>query len=225
MSRNLPRWSAGYRMIRVEWTHSGELEVEGVPVAGPVAQAAFPAAGARRPDSRLGGGRLRRCRCGGYLRLPAARLRGAFLLPGTIERLVAELGEGRPEHSVSCSRTGRTGRAAEPRGGSCGRRFWNAPAASRSAQPAEDLVGAVADRPFLPAAAVGAAARTAGCAAHDGFHRRFRSGVVVGFCRVRHPRAGLGGWGVRRAACGRDSPFGLGSARGMAPPFQTLLRY
>lgn len=110
--------TARYRMIRVEWVCSGELEVSGVRALGRSRRRCFPAAGARRPGAGFGGGRFRRRGVGGHLRLPAARRAGCFLLPGSVERLVAELGEGRPGSlDLIRSPLGRTRRLVEPRGG------------------------------------------------------------------------------------------------------------
>lgn len=85
-----------YRMIRVEWTHSGELEVEGVRSLG---------RSRKRHFRRLVlVDRVRGSAAGDFdaaaavatydYLLPVSA--GQFLLPGTIERLVAELGEGLP---------------------------------------------------------------------------------------------------------------------------------
>ena len=85
-----------YRMIRVEWAYSGELEVEGVRSLG---------RSRKRHFRRLVlVDRIRGSAAGDFdaaaavatydYLLPVSA--GQFLLPGTVERLVAELGEGPP---------------------------------------------------------------------------------------------------------------------------------
>lgn len=85
-----------YRMIRVDWAYSGELEIEGVRSLG---------RSRKRHFRRLVlVDRVRGSAAGDFDAAAAAAtydyllpvFAGQFLLPGTIERLVAELGEGPP---------------------------------------------------------------------------------------------------------------------------------
>ena len=217
--------TARYRMIRVEWVCSGELEVSGVRALGR-SQAVFPAAGARRPGAGFGGGRFRRRGVGGHLRLPAARSRRMF--PAARKRRAARRRTGRRPAGKPRPHTlapGRTRRHVEPRGGGRGGRFRDAPAAGDSPLPAEDVVGTPACRAALRGPNAGTAARTGGGVACRGFRRRGRGGVVDLRRRARDPRAGMGRQGVRRAARGRNGLFGPGRPHGMETPFRTLLRH
>ena len=79
--------TARYRMIRVEWVCSGELEVSGVRALGRSRRRCFRRLVLvdRAQDSEAGD-----------FDAAASVATYDYLLPGSVERLVAELGEGRP---------------------------------------------------------------------------------------------------------------------------------
>ena len=79
--------TARYRMIRVEWVCSGELEVSGVRALGRSRRRCFRRLVLvdRARDSEAGD-----------FDAAASVATYDYLLPGSVERLVAELGEGRP---------------------------------------------------------------------------------------------------------------------------------
>ena len=197
--------TARYHMIRVEWVCSGELEVSGVRALGRSRRRCFRRLVLvdRAQDSEAGDFDAAASVATYDYLLPVRA--GCFLLPGSVERLVAELGEGRP--------------------GGRGGRFRDAPAAGDSPLPAEDVVGTPACRAALRDPDAGTAARTGGGVACRGFRRSDRCGVVDLRRRARDPRAGMGRRGVRRAACGRNGLFGPGRPHGMETPFRTLLRH
>ena len=87
---------ARYRMIRVEWVCSGELEVSGVRALGRSRRRCFRRLVLvdRDWDSEAGDFDAAASVATYDYLLPVRT--GCFLLPGTVERLVAELGEGRP---------------------------------------------------------------------------------------------------------------------------------
>ena len=214
--------TARYRMIRVEWVCSGELEVLGVRALGRSRRRCFRRLVLvdRARDSEAGRG------VGGHLRLPAARSRRMF--PAARKRRAARRRTGRRPAGKPRPHTlapGRTRRLVEPRGGGRGGRFRDAPAAGDSPLPAEDVVGTPACRAALRGPNAGTAARTGGGVACRGFRRRGRCGVVDLRRRARDPRAGMGRRGVRRAARGRNGLFGPGRPHGMETPFRTLLRH
>lgn len=218
--------TARYHMIRVEWVCSGELEVSGVRALGRSRRRCFRRLVLvdRAQDSEAGDFDAAASVATYDYLLPVRA--GCFLLPGSVERLVAELGEGRPGSlDLIRSPLGRTRRLVEPRGGGRGGRFRDAPAAGDSPLPAEDVVGTPACRAALRGPNAGTAARTGGGVACRGFRRRGRCGVVDLRRRARDPRAGMGRRGVRRAACGRNGLFGPGRPHGMETPFRTLLRH
>lgn len=218
--------TARYRMIRVEWVCSGELEVSGVRALGRSRRRCFRRLVLvdRARDSEAGDFDAAASVATYDYLLPVRA--GCFLLPGSVERLVAELGEGRPG-SLDLIRSplgepaALLSREAVGRGG----RFRDAPAAGDSPLPAEDVVGTPACRAALRGPNAGTAARTGGGVACRGFRRRGRCGVVDLRRRARDPRAGMGRQGVRRAARGRNGLFGPGRPHGMETPFRTLLRH
>lgn len=218
--------TARYRMIRVEWVCSGELEVSGVRALGRSRRRCFRRLVLvdRARDSEAGDFDAAASVATYDYLLPVRA--GCFLLPGSVERLVAELGEGRPGSlDLIRSPLGEPRRLVEPRGGGRGGRFRDAPAAGDSPLPAEDVVGTPACRAALRGPNAGTAARTGGGVACRGFRRRGRCGVVDLRRRARDPRAGMGRQGVRRAARGRNGLFGPGRPHGMETPFRTLLRH
>ena len=85
-----------YRMIRVEWVCSGELEVSGVRALGRSRRRCFRRLVLvdRAQDSEAGDFDAAASVATYDYLLPVRA--GCFLLPGSVERLVAELGEGRP---------------------------------------------------------------------------------------------------------------------------------
>ena len=139
---------------------------------------------------------------------------GCFLLPGSVERLVAELGEGRPG-SLDLIRSplgepaALLSREAVVAAGGFGMRPLRGIPRCRRRMLWEPLL---------------AAPRSGGVACR-GFRRRGRCGVVDLRRRARDPRAGMGRQGVRRAARGRNGLFGPGRPHGMETPFRTLLRH
>ena len=88
--------TARYRMIRVEWVCSGELEVSGVRALGRSRRRCFRRLVLvdRAQDSEAGDFDAAASVATYDYLLPVRA--GCFLLPGSVERLVAELGEGRP---------------------------------------------------------------------------------------------------------------------------------
>ena len=88
--------TARYRMIRVEWVCSGELEVSGVRALGRSRRRCFRRLVLvdRARDSEAGDFDAAASVATYDYLLPVRA--GCFLLPGSVERLVAELGEGRP---------------------------------------------------------------------------------------------------------------------------------
>ena len=109
---------ARYRMIRVEWTFAGELEVTGVRALGRSRKRCF-----RRlvlVDRVFDGaaGDLDAAARRGHLRLPASRRQGA--MPASRDRRTPRRGTGlrtaRIARPSRASRSGRTRRAPEPRG-------------------------------------------------------------------------------------------------------------
>lgn len=218
--------TARYRMIRVEWVCSGELEVSGVRALGRSRRRCFRRLVLvdRARDSEAGDfDAAASVATYDYLRRSAP---GCFRCPGSVERLVAELGEGRPGSlDLIRSPLGEPRRLVEPRGGGRGGRFRDAPAAGDSPLPAEDVVGTPACRAALRDPDAGTAARTGGGVACRGFRRSDRCGVVDLRRRARDPRAGMGRQGVRRAARGRNGFSGPGRPHGMETPFRTLLRH
>ena len=216
--------TARYRMIRVEWVCSGELEVSGVRALGRSRRRCFRRLVLvdRARDSEAGDFDAAASVATYDYLLPVRA--GCFLLPGSVERLVAELGEGRPgsldlirsplgEPAALLSRE-----AVVAAGGFGMRPLGDSPL------PAEDVVGTPACRAALRDPDAGTAARTGGGVACRGFRRRGRCGVVDLRRRARDPRAGMGRQGVRRAARGRNGLFGPGRPHGMETPFRTLLR-
>ena len=205
--------TARYRMIRVEWVCSGELEVSGVRALGRSRRRCFRRLVLvdRARDSEAGDFDA------AASVFPAARKRRAA------RRRTGRRPAGKPRpHTLA---PGRTRRLVEPRGGGRGGRFRDAPAAGDSPLPAEDVVGTPACRAALRDPDAGTAARTGGGVACRGFRRRGRCGVVDLRRRARDPRAGMGRRGVRRAARGRNGLFGPGRPHGMETPFRTLLRH
>ena len=89
-------FTARYRMIRVEWVCSGELEVSGVRALGRSRRRCFRRLVLvdRARDSEAGDFDAAASVATYDYLLPVRA--GCFLLPGSVERLVAELGEGRP---------------------------------------------------------------------------------------------------------------------------------
>ena len=89
-------FTARYRMIRVEWVCSGELEVSGVRALGRSRRRCFRRLVLvdRARDSEAGDFDAAASVATYDYLLPVRA--GCFLLPGRVERLVAELGEGRP---------------------------------------------------------------------------------------------------------------------------------
>ena len=87
--------TARYRMIRVEWVCSGELEVSGVRALGRSRRRCFRRLVLvdRAQDSEAGDFDAAASVATYDYLLPVRA--GCFLLPGSVERLVAELGEGR----------------------------------------------------------------------------------------------------------------------------------
>lgn len=212
--------TARYRMIRVEWVCSGELEVSGVRALGRSRRRCFRRLVLvdRARDSEAGDFDAAASVATYDYLLPVRA--GCFLLPGSVERLVAELGEGRPG-SLDLIRSplgepaALLSREAVVAAGGFGMRPL----------PAEDVVGTPACRAALRGPNAGTAARTGGGVACRGFRRRGRCGVVDLRRRARDPRAGMGRQGVRRAARGRNGLFGPGRPHGMETPFRTLLRH
>ena len=88
--------TARYRMIRVEWVCSGELEVSSVRALGRSRRRCFRRLVLvdRARDSEAGDFDAAASVATYDYLLPVRA--GCFLLPGSVERLVAELGEGRP---------------------------------------------------------------------------------------------------------------------------------
>lgn len=88
--------TARYHMIRVEWVCSGELEVSGVRALGRSRRRCFRRLVLvdRAQDSEAGDFDAAASVATYDYLLPVRA--GCFLLPGSVERLVAELGEGRP---------------------------------------------------------------------------------------------------------------------------------
>ena len=88
--------TARYRMIRVEWVCSGELEVSGVRALGRSRRRCFRRLVLvdRARDSEAGDFDAAASVATYDYLLPVRA--GCFLLPGSVERLVAELSEGRP---------------------------------------------------------------------------------------------------------------------------------
>lgn len=218
--------TARYRMIRVEWVCSGELEVSGVRALGRSRRRCFRRLVLvdRARDSEAGDFDAAASVATYDYLLPSRQ--DVSCCPGSVERLVAELGEGRPGSlDLIRSPLGEPRRLVEPRGGGRGGRFRDAPAAGDSPLPAEDVVGTPACRAALRGPNAGTAARTGGGVACRGFRRRGRCGVVDLRRRARDPRAGMGRQGVRRAARGRNGLFGPGRPHGMETPFRTLLRH
>lgn len=217
--------TARYHMIRVEWVCSGELEVSGVRALGRSRRRCFRRLVlVDRAQDLEAGDFDAAASVATYDYLLPVRA-GCFLLPGSVERLVAELGEGRPgsldlirsplgEPAALLSRE-----AVVAAGGFGMRRCGGFPAAG----------GGCCGNPCLPRRApgpgCGTAARTGGGVACRGFRRRGRCGVVDLRRRARDPRAGMGRRGVRRAARGRNGLFGPGRPHGMETPFRTLLRH
>ena len=214
--------TARYRMIRVEWVCSGELEVSGVRALGRSRRRCFRRLVLvdRAQDSEAGDfDAAASVATYDYLRrmFPAARKRRAA------RRRTGRRPAGKPRpHTLA---PGRTRRLVEPRGGGRGGRFRDAPAAGDSPLPAEDVVGTPACRAALRDPDAGTAARTGGGVACRGVRRRGRGGVVDLRRRARDPRAGMGRRGVRRAARGRNGLFAPGRPHGMETPFRTLLRH
>lgn len=218
--------TARYRMIRVEWVCSGELEVSGVRALGRSRRRCFRRLVLvdRARDSEAGD--FDAAASVATLRLPAAVR--ARMFPAARKRRAARRRTGRRPAGKPRPHTlapGRTRRLVEPRGGGRGGRFRDAPAAGDSPLPAEDVVGTPACRAALRGPNAGTAARTGGGVACRGFRRSDRCGVVDLRRRARDPRAGMGRRGVRRAACGRNGLFGPGRPHGMETPFRTLLRH
>ena len=209
--------TARYRMIRVEWVCSGELEVSGVRALGRSRRRCFRRLVLvdRARDSEAGDFDAAASVATYDYLLPVRA--GCFLLPGSVERLVAEC------RTTECHALVAR-RLVEPRGGGRGGRFRDAPAAGDSPLPAEDVVGTPACRAALRGPNAGTAARTGGGVACRGFRRRGRCGVVDLRRRARDPRAGMGRRGVRRTARGRNGLFAPGRPHGMETPFRTLLR-
>lgn len=218
--------TARYRMIRVEWVCSGELEVSGVRALGRSRRRCFRRLVLvdRARDSEAGDFDAAASVATYDYLLPVRA--GCFLLPRkrrAARRRTGRRPAGKPRpHTLA---PGRTRRLVEPRGGGRGGRFRDAPAAGDSPLPAEDVVGTPACRAALRGPNAGTAARTGGGVACRGFRRSDRCGVVDLRRRARDPRAGMGRRGVRRAACGRNGLFGPGRPHGMETPFRTLLRH
>lgn len=218
--------TARYRMIRVEWVCSGELEVSGVRALGRSRRRCFRRLVLvdRAQDSEAGDFDAAASVATYDYLLPVRA--GCFLLPRkrrAARRRTGRRPAGKPRpHTLA---PGRTRRLVEPRGGGRGGRFRDAPAAGDSPLPAEDVVGTPACRAALRGPNAGTAARTGGGVACRGFRRSDRCGVVDLRRRARDPRAGMGRRGVRRAACGRNGLFGPGRPHGMETPFRTLLRH
>ena len=209
--------TARYRMIRVEWVCSGELEVSGVRALGRSRRRCFRRLVLvdRARDSEAGDFDAAASVATYDYLLPVRA--GCFLLPGSVERLVAELGEGRPG-SLDLIRSplgepaALLSREAVVAAGGFGMRPLRGIPRCRRRMLWEPLLAATA-------------ARTGGGVACRGFRRRGRCGVVDLRRRARDPRAGMGRQGVRRAARGRNGLFGPGRPHGMETPFRTLLRH
>ena len=209
--------TARYRMIRVEWVCSGELEVSGVRALGRSRRRCFRRLVLvdRARDSEAGDFDAAASVATYDYLLPVRA--GCFLLPGSVERLVAELGEGR-SGSLDLIRSplgepaALLSREAVVAAGGFGMRPLRGIPRCRRRMLWEPLLA-------------GTAARTGGGVACRGFRRRGRCGVVDLRRRARDPRAGMGRQGVRRAARGRNGLFGPGRPHGMETPFRTLLRH
>ena len=216
--------TARYRMIRVEWVCSGELEVSGVRALGRSRRRCFRRLVLvdRARDSEAGDFDAAASVATYDYLLPVRA--GCFLLPGSVERLVAELGEGRPG-SLDLIRSplgepaALLSREAVVAAGGFGMRPLRGIPRCRRRMLWEPLLAA------LRGPNAGTAARTGGGVACRGFRRSDRCGVVDLRRRARDPRAGMGRRGVRRAACGRNGLFGPGRPHGMETPFRTLLRH
>ena len=216
--------TARYRMIRVEWVCSGELEVSGVRALGRSRRRCFRRLVLvdRARDSEAGDFDAAASVATYDYLLPVRA--GCFLLPGSVERLVAELGEGRPG-SLDLIRSplgepaALLSREAVVAAGGFGMRPLRGIPRCRRRMLWEPLLAAPRSGTRMPgrlrglAAASLAAAFAAAAAAVD--LRR----------RARDPRAGMGRQGVRRAARGRNGLFGPGRPHGMETPFRTLLRH
>jgi len=202
-------------MIRVEWVCSGELEVSGVRALGRSRRRCFRRLVLvdRARDSEAGDFDAAASVATYDYLLPVRA--GCFLLPGSVERLVAELGEGRPG-SLDLIRSplgepaALLSREAVVAAGGFGMRPLRGIPRCRRRMLWEPLLAA----PRSGGPNAGTAARTGGGVACRGFRRSDRCGVVDLRRRARDPRAGMGRRGVRRAACGRDGRFGPGRARG-----------
>ncbi|MFR7603135.1 MAG: hypothetical protein ACLUYV_04960 [Alistipes shahii] len=218
--------TARYRMIRVEWVCSGELEVSGVRALGRSRRRCFRRLVLvdRARDSEAGDFDAAASVATYDYLLPVRA--GCFLLPGSVERLVAELGEGRPG-SLDLIRSplgepaALLSREAVVAAGGFGMRPLRGIPRCRRRMLWEPLLR----RAALRGPNAGTAARTGGGVACRGFRRRGRGGVVDLRRRARDPRAGMGRRGVRRAARGRNSLFAPGRPHGMETPFRTLLRH
>lgn len=218
--------TARYRMIRVEWVCSGELEVSGVRALGRSRRRCFRRLVLvdRARDSEAGDFDAAASVATYDYLLPVRA--GCFLLPRkrrAARRRTGRRPAGKPRpHTLA---PGRTRRLVEPRGGGRGGRFRDAPAAGIPRCRRRMLWEPLACRAALRGPNAGTAARTGGGVACRGFRRRGRCGVVDLRRRARDPRAGMGRQGVRRAARGRNGLFGPGRPHGMETPFRTLLRH
>ena len=201
--------TARYRMIRVEWVCSGELEVSGVRALGRSRRRCFRRLVLvdRAQDSEAGDFDAAASVATYDYLLPVRA--GCFLLPGSVERLVAELGEGRPG-SLDLIRSplgepaALLSREAVVAAGGFGMRPLRGIPRCRRRMLWEPLLAAPRSGTRMPG--------------------RLR-GLVDLRRRARDPRAGMGRRGVRRAARGRNGLFAPGRPHGMETPFRTLLRH
>ena len=198
--------TARYRMIRVEWVCSGELEVSGVRALGRSRRRCFRRLVLvdRARDSEAGDFDAAASVGPDYLLpsaqdVPAARKRPSSSSPNWAR--------ADREASTSYARPGRTRRLVEPRGGGRGRPFRDAPAAGDSPLPAEGVVGTCC-RAASGVQMPGRLRRTGSGVACRSFRRRSR-------CEVRWTSAAAlatlalvwAGRGVRRAARGAERRF------------------